>query len=119
MGNHIGKHIIEDQISSTPKTCGFCGLFGCSIELVTPCKGKAAVTTPYSDCKYFVKFSIGAAKKSSSLSPCTNVPMACPACKNTFWSYNIECHYRLDHPALDVPKLVGDLEIKKLKSLII
>lgn len=121
MRNHIGKHLILDEIDAHPKNCGMCGNIGCSISLVTPGRGRAAVTAPASDCKYFEKFSLGAAKKSSGLQPCTNIPVKCQACNNSyvFWSYNMTVHYKLDHPSLIIPDFMSKDEIKKVKNLIV
>ena len=121
MRNHIGKHLILKDIDPHPKNCGFCGQIACSIEIIISGGAKSAVAVPKSDCEYFEKFSIGAAKKSSGLSPCTNIPVICEACKtrNTFWSYNIQSHYIKDHPSLEAPSYITKEEIRKLKNLII
>ena len=121
MRNHIGKHLVLKEVDPHPKNCGLCGTIGCSLEIVIPGRGKSAVATPYSDCKNFEKFSLGAAKKSSGLSPCTNVPINCEACKskNVYWSYNMAAHYMNDHPSLVVPDCITTEEINKLKNLII
>jgi len=33
MRQHIGQHLINNQIDDDSKTCGFCGKIGCSIAL--------------------------------------------------------------------------------------
>jgi hypothetical protein len=119
--NHIGRHLVLKEIDPNPKNCGLCGMIGCSIDIVITGRGKAAVGVPNSDCKYFDKFSINCAKKSTGLSPCTNRPINCEACNNCFWSYNIEAHYKVDHLSLEVPSslIPSKEEIKKLKNLVI
>ncbi len=74
---------------------------------------KAAVAGPNSDCKFFDKFSINCAKKSTGLSPCTNRPVKCEACNNVYWSYNMISHYSIDHLSLVVPSfLITSVEEK-------
>ena len=60
MCNHIGKHLVLKKIDPLPKNCGFCGMIGCSIELVILIN--VALVTPYSDFKNFEKINSGAAK---------------------------------------------------------
>ena len=62
MRKHVGQHILADGLENA---CGFCGLVGCIIDLITGSgRGKTATLTAGSNCPYKTKFSLKAAKKS-------------------------------------------------------
>jgi len=121
MRQHIGQHLINNQIDDDSKTCGFCGKIGCSIALeVTSGRGANKTFGPVSrDCKYHYCFSLKSAEKVSAFNPCTNRPIKCELCSLVVWSYNMRSHYTLNHPNNDYPEkyLLSDDEIKKLKAL--
>ena len=119
MRQHIGKHLVKLEINPNQKTCGFCGCIGCSVELKKSGIGKKAVNIVASDCKYFLKYNLAASKKSTTYSPCTNHPDNCSICKNVYWTYNMEEHYKFSHPSVTSPFLLSDDEKKKVVNLLI
>ena len=103
---HIGAHILFDpSISVTTEPCGLC------LQPSTICqyfmkKGKGALGTPKIDynrsqgCVTKCKFSYSVASRSTSSSPCSNVPLSCPLCAKTspaVWRYNFEHHLKNSH----------------------
>ena len=121
MRQHIGQHLITNDIIPNPKNCGFCGLIGCSIALeCTSGRGANKTFGPVSvDCKYRYNFSLKSAEKISAFNPCTNRPIKCEMCSLVVWSYNMKSHYSMAHSNNDLPEkyLLKDDEIKKLKAL--
>ena len=73
---------------------------------------------PYYNCKYFVKFSLAAAKKSKPKKPCTNHPTKCELCDMTMWSYNIRSHYIAIHPEHDIPSFFRDEEMNRMRNIV-
>ncbi|KAJ7861119.1 hypothetical protein B0H14DRAFT_3619975 [Mycena olivaceomarginata] len=102
--NHMGRHIflqqrgIQDNQVITPVStaypCGFCGRTmlngGCSIAIRS---GKAV-----SSCQEVYEFQITAASKSTGGKPCTNVPVKCTLCPETYWKYSMTAHLADNHP---------------------
>jgi len=121
MRQHIGQHLINNDIEHHSKNCGYCGKIGCSITLEqTSGRGAQKVYGPKSaDCDYFYPFSLKSAEKISALNPCTNRPVKCDLCKLVVWSYNIRIHYEQNHPNNDLPEiyLLKNDEVEKLKAL--
>ena len=58
-----------------------------------------------SNCHFYSPFKYGSAIKSTPTSPCTNVPIYCPHCKETTWKYNAVDHILTTHPGLDASNL--------------
>ena len=114
---HIGIHMMLKLIPINPTTCGFCGIMGCSISLETNCAGKNAPKCPVSNCKFAEKFSLKAAEKSTKNSPCTNRPVICGICKLIVWSYNIKIHFERIHIGYEVPDMISEEEIIRMKKL--
>jgi len=85
MREHIGIHIISNEIVMNPHLCVFCGTVGCTIGLVRT-NTTVIPDRPQSDCKYFVKFSMKAVEKTSKYSPCSNRPVRCEICQHIYWS---------------------------------
>ena len=60
MRKHIGFHILNDSLEDV---CGFCGMSGCSIDIIHGSgRGKKASKIISSNCQYKVKFSLKAAE---------------------------------------------------------
>jgi len=87
------------QIGDDP--CGFCGASGCTTRLVVQ-GDKRRVE---SNCHFYSPFKYGSAKKPTASSPCTNVPIHCPHCKETIWKYNAVDHIIATHPELNAGNL--------------
>jgi len=119
MRQHIGKHLIKLEIDPNQKTCGFCGCIGCSVELKKSGIGKKSVNIVASDCKHFLKYNLAASKKMTTYSPCTNHPDSCSICKNIYWSYNMEEHFKFSHPSVIPQCYLSDDEKKKVVKLLI
>jgi len=121
MRQHIGLHLILNDFNHDLNTCGFCGTNECSIEIKKSSgKGKNANKAPFSNCRYYVKFSLGAAATSTKHTPCTNRPIECPSCKLVVWSYNLKTHYESKHINLELPDafLIKKTEIEAVKKYI-
>ena len=119
MRQHIGKHVAKEDIVPNHKVCGFCGYLSCSLELLKSGVGQSAIYYGFSDCKYYIKFSLGAAKKSTTYSPCTNRPVHCTICKCVVWSYNIAEHFKISHPTATYSCYLSVEEKKKVDKLLI
>ena len=103
MRNHVGKHILNNRVSVNQNTCGFCGLVGCSIELVQ--SSKKSIFKAKSNCIYYYEFNLKSVSKKtlSKRSPCSNRPTICKNCDDQcYWSYNLQAHYQTVHPFIDV-----------------
>ena len=114
---HIGIHMLHNLIPINPTTCGFCGIMGCSLNFEKNVAGKNSPLCPLSNCIYFQKFSLKAAEKSTTNSPCTNRPVECVICKLIIWSYNIKIHYDRIHTGIQIPFMISDDEKKRIKAL--
>ena len=78
MRTHVGKHILKEQLGDV---CGFCGMVGCSIDLIKGSgRGSSVTSTAGSNCSYKCKFSLKAAEKPTKSGPCTNRPIRCDMC---------------------------------------
>ncbi|KAI0258005.1 hypothetical protein BC834DRAFT_915424, partial [Gloeopeniophorella convolvens] len=65
--------------------------------------GNPKIDKDRSLCSSTVKFSYATAAKSSSSSPCSNVPLACPVCPSNspaVWRYNLRAHFLRLHPSI-------------------
>lgn len=98
------------QIGRNP--CGFCGASGCTTRLVVQ-GGKQRVE---SNCRFYSPFKYGSAKKPTISSPCTNVPIYCPHCKETIWKYNAADHISTTHHELSAgnldKRLMVDIQVQ-------
>jgi hypothetical protein len=111
MRQHVGLHILKGDIALNLNTCGFCGQLGCKIRLVvTSGKGKNATWGPFSDCKYFKSFALKSSTNLSKNTPCSNRPVNCSICNETYWSYNISIHYNEKHSSVECPFIIKDEE---------
>ena len=100
MRQHIGSHILKENLENV---CGFCGVQGCDIDISCGSgRGKSISEVPQSRCDFYEKFSIKAAANGSKRSPCTNRPIHCPVCTRVVWFYNMSFHYQSNHP--DYPR---------------
>jgi len=110
MRKHVGVHIIKSDLGLV---CGFCGIEGCSIDLVRGSgRGKTATMIPGSNCEYLCKFSLKSAEKSTKSGPCTNRPVVCSICSTVQWSYNLPIHFRAKHSDHPIPARASDEETK-------
>ena len=109
MRKHVGIHIIKGDLGLV---CAFCGIEGCSVELVKSGRGKTATLIPGSNCEYFSKFSIKSSEKSTKSGPCTNRPVSCSVCKTVQWSYNLSAHFRIKHRDYPIPTNISEEERK-------
>ena len=116
MRQHIGSHILKDNLENV---CGFCGVQGCDIDISCGSgRGKTVSEVPQSRCDFYEKFSIKAAANGSKRSPCTNRPIHCPVCTRVVWFYNMSFHYQPNHP--DCPRntwLINDDEKISMQKL--
>ena len=68
---------------------------------------------PTSNCAKYVKFSL----KSVENSKARIRPVQCSICKEVYWSYHLQKHFYLRHPAEEWPIVVNENEwIAVLKS---
>ncbi|KAJ6449136.1 hypothetical protein C8R45DRAFT_849912, partial [Mycena sanguinolenta] len=105
---HVGSHILHDPaLDHSTEPCGLCGRPApmCTIILKKSSSAAGALTIDMRasrGCPNLIKrFSIGAAAKSIPTSPCSNVPMKCPACSKrdpAVWRYNMKEHLARRHP---------------------
>ncbi|KAH7925284.1 hypothetical protein BV22DRAFT_1011487, partial [Leucogyrophana mollusca] len=112
--SHVGEHIlrfmrgISEELSGdpvSPEPCGFCGRSGissCNEVFLTSGSSPQAQT----NCAYASKFHYAPSLKSTSTSPCTNVPIRCqiPGCSalvdkrhTAIWKYNMPAHILAAH----------------------
>ena len=72
-----------------------------------------------------VKYSYGVAAESSSSSPCSNVPVACPLCSNSspaVWKYFMKAHFQETHKSAPIPKYehlwkLSNFEVAEMKKI--
>ena len=117
MRHHVGKHIINENMSN-PHLCGYCGKIGCDIHLkITSGRGATATKGPKSSCPFFYPFKLKPAAVSNNNGPCTNRPVPCTSCQGEviLWSYNLAAHYLVAHPMLTPPEISDDERIRVLK----
>ena len=114
MRQHVGHHILNGDISGSA-ICGFCGRSTCENYLMNFSHGYSKQFFKVSSkCSYEVAW-----KKTpqfSSRNPCSNHIIFCAVCGASVWTYNVEHHYSERHPDVEVPQLVSQDEIKKMKS---
>jgi len=128
---HIGAHILHDPgLTQSTEICGLClrpPPF-CQFFLT---KGKGAngslkINQSLSrGCLLKVKYSYGVAAESSSSSPCSNVPVACPLCSNTapaVWKYFMKAHFQETHKSAPISKYehlwkISNFETAEMKKI--
>ncbi|KAF6747101.1 hypothetical protein DFP72DRAFT_822195 [Ephemerocybe angulata] len=111
---HMAAHVLFDpKVKASDEPCGLC------LRPLTVDKKK-------SECKYSVKFYYHSAASSTSTSPCSNVPVACPLCPTghpAVWKYNLKEHFRRKHPSqLTKPEYsqlwhLSQFELRELKEI--
>ncbi|QRV97683.1 hypothetical protein RhiJN_25702 [Ceratobasidium sp. AG-Ba] len=107
---HMGAHILFDvSVDRSTQPCGFSlrPSVSCPIYLSRG-KGKDASLQidllRSKQCPYATKFSYKAASQLKSNSPCSNVPLVCDLCPQAspaVWRYNLESHFKANHPLAD------------------
>ena len=90
--------------------CGFCGRDGqgCLTQLKVGPKGGIKI---FSTCPYkYEALKYKEARESTTVSPCSNVPIHCPLCPKsvsgepkTIWKYNAVFHIADKHPQTPIP----------------
>ena len=111
MRQHIGYHIVKNDIIVDANLCGFCGNNGCNIMIKKTTVGYAKPFSTY--CKLYRPFNLKSASKSSANSPCTR-PIECLLCNGVYWSYNMESHYKANHNNNDLPIHITEEEINQV-----
>ena len=108
---HVGKHILSGQVSA--EVCGFCGT-NCNSPVslrLTSGSQKNGTYKAHSNCAYIKDFNIGSCIKLSANNPCSNRPVRCDLCVDSFvWSYGLELHYSDKHQGITCPIIVSDEE---------
>ena len=95
---HIGQHILLGNLTTHSNTCGFCGGLTCQIKIILSSgSGVHKTFAPHSNCTFFYKFNLKSAEKVSARTPCTNRPVSCSICSETYWSCNLKQHYLEKH----------------------
>ncbi|KAI0259910.1 hypothetical protein BC834DRAFT_926047 [Gloeopeniophorella convolvens] len=105
---HIGSHILHDPaVDRNIEPCGLClrsyGVCQIYLRKNKGRHGNPKIDKDRSSCPSTVKFSYATAAKSSSSSPCSNVPLACPVCPSNspaVWRYNLRAHFLRLHPSI-------------------
>jgi hypothetical protein len=116
---HMGFHILHERQKVTAVLpCGFCGgesaQYSTDFTQVPGCAVWIEKKQPKMHCKLVggdMKYSMAAAKKSTTAAPCTNVPMLCPTCPQpgrrrngvVHWKLNMLAHYGRSHRSIEVP----------------
>ena len=96
MRQHIGQHIVKQEVDNHANLCGFCGTLCGSNNTINKKNGSIK-----SGCEYVHFYSSGPASKSSARTPCTNRLIFCPSCDEILWSYNVGLHYDKFHLGID------------------
>ena len=60
--------------------CGYCGNVGCDISLINSSSQENDTLHPFSQCKYYNKFSYKPKTAIVKTYPCTNKPVPCKQC---------------------------------------
>lgn len=106
---HMGSHVLHDPVcKGETNICGLCLGTGssCVIYLTKPTKHGAQIDMTKSRCPNLYKITMKKAGKSTSKSPCSNIPVSCPLCPSppapAVWKYNFEAHFTSCHPSANV-----------------
>ncbi|KAH9852083.1 hypothetical protein C2E23DRAFT_203440 [Lenzites betulinus] len=138
MRNHVGHHIlyslrdVPDDVELTQEIgiepCGFCGRADMCRTFLAK-KGTSYKVA--SSCRYhYAAMSYAAACKTTSATPCTNVPIHCPFCPpqptsgepQAIWKYNAITHLLINHQDKDKnlpgipPQFLVDMHISKAEE---
>ncbi|EJD46305.1 hypothetical protein AURDEDRAFT_124089 [Auricularia subglabra TFB-10046 SS5] len=114
--NHVAAHILYDAaVRKTAQYCGFCLNSDGKCQFFLRKKGDSPknqqLDLERSMCPRLpTQFSYGAASKSKTSSPSSNVPLWCPMCPDgspAVWKYNMKLHFESSHPLADVQKYKG------------
>ena len=106
----MGAHILFDsKVDTGLEPCGLClRPTQCMFYLK---KGKGAqngqqINYKNSQCPNMVRLTYSIAEKSTTASPCSNVPIKCPWCADAapaVWRYNMKDHIQGKHPYIRLP----------------
>uniref|UniRef100_A0A8H7XJQ8 Zinc finger PHD-type domain-containing protein n=1 Tax=Psilocybe cubensis TaxID=181762 RepID=A0A8H7XJQ8_PSICU len=108
---HIGSHILHDPlINRDDEPCGLCLRPSpqCVFFLKKGTGGNIKINTQASlSCPNVIYYKYAVAEKSTSSSPCSNVPIYCPICPKTspaVWRYNLKYHMIKTHPSASLAR---------------
>lgn len=124
---HFGTHILFDpKVDAASDPCGLClRPTQCLFYLKNGRGAQNGQQIDYkkSQCPGMLWLTYSIAEKSTTASPCSNVPIKCPWCIDAapgVWRYNMEDHIRAKHPyvsLVDYAPLwkIGNTERKAMK----
>ncbi|TEB18959.1 hypothetical protein FA13DRAFT_1647564, partial [Coprinellus micaceus] len=104
---HMAAHIQHDpKVKKIDQPCGIClrpaPIFQFYLEKSKGANGGDRIDQRRSICKHQVQFHYSKASKVTTTSPCTNIPIRCPACSAksspAIWKYNLPLHFKHAHP---------------------
>ncbi|KAF8815933.1 hypothetical protein BYT27DRAFT_7004715, partial [Phlegmacium glaucopus] len=115
---HVGTHILNDPgIDHSTELCGLC-LCPTPLCQFFLMKGKGSKGQPKVNqrlsrgCGMAVKYSYRVVAASSTMSPCSNVPIQCPVCPSVdpaVWKYSLKAHFNNKHKMLAASGKYDDL----------
>jgi hypothetical protein len=122
-------HILhDDAVKNSPSPCGFCLLpdSRCIVRLKKGRgqKGSHHINWDNTICQHGnkVSLSIKTFQKSTTTSPCTNIPMNCPICpsgSNAIWKYNLQNHITTVHPTANIEEYKTLFEVSKFERVML
>ena len=89
-------------------SCGFCGGKGCTISLKKTSHNTFIPWAP--NCQYYKKLSLKSAESAKERNPCSNRPVKCNVCEETYWSYAMAKHFEQSHIDIACPVKVSSKE---------
>jgi hypothetical protein len=116
----MGMHILHDRaIQNRYNPCGFCLRSNCHVRLKKGKgrKGGESVDKEKSTCPNAVSLSLASASKSTTSSPCSNVPRQCPLCEAIIWKYNLKVHIETTHPNATIANYEHHYRIEKTERI--
>ena len=125
---HVGAHILFDpMVDPALEPCGLCLRPGQCVFYLKKGKGGQngqQINYKNSHCPSMVWLTYSIAEKSTTTSPCSNVPLKCPWCTEVamaVWRYNMKHHIQSKHPYISFADhktlwKIGSTERKVMKS---
>lgn len=123
--HNVGHMVGDPKVDRTTEPCGLC-LRPWPMCLFFLKRGKGSKRSLKLDlerstgCTNMIKFAYGVAAKSTSSSPCSNVPMICPLCSKddpAVWRYNMMYHFKRQHPRAVLSDYEYLWEVSKFEKL--